>query len=91
MKKEYLSPNMLIVKIETYKPMLEASDGVIGTGGYICGATISSAHKLHIPTMLHESNAFPGKAVKMLAKKTDTILVAFEDAKNYQTTTLKSR
>ena len=30
--------------------------------------------------MLHESNSFPGKAVKMLAKKTDTILVSFEDA-----------
>ena len=30
--------------------------------------------------MLHESNAFPGKAVKMLAKKTDTIMVSFEDA-----------
>ena len=55
-------------------------DIVIGTGGYICGATISAAHRLKIPTILHESNAFPGKAVKMLAKKTDTILVSFEDA-----------
>ena len=55
-------------------------DIVIGTGGYICGATISAAHRLKIPTLLHESNAFPGKAVKMLAKKTDTILVSFEDA-----------
>ena len=55
-------------------------DIVIGTGGYICGATISAAHSLKIPTMLHESNAFPGKAVKMLAKKTDTIMVSFEDA-----------
>lgn len=57
-------------------------DVVIGTGGYICGATILAAHNLGIPTVLHESNAFPGKAVKMLAKKTDTILVSFEDAKN---------
>jgi len=31
--------------------------------------------------MLHESNAFPGKAVKMLAKKTDVIMVSFEDTK----------
>lgn len=61
--------------IQEFKP-----DIVIGTGGYICGATISSAHSLGIPTMLHESNAFPGKAVKLLAKKTDTILVSFQDA-----------
>ncbi len=63
--------------IKEFKP-----DIVIGTGGYICGATISAAHSLKIPTMLHESNAFPGKAVKMLAKKTDTILISFEDAKS---------
>lgn len=60
--------------IQEFKP-----DVVIGTGGYICGATISAAHKLKIPTMLHESNSYPGRAVKMLAKKTDTILVSFED------------
>ena len=40
-----------------------------------------AAKKYKIPTMLHESNAFPGKAVKMLAKKVDTILVSFEEAK----------
>ena len=57
-------------------------DIVIGTGGYICGATITVANKLNIPTMLHESNAFPGKAVTFLAKKTDCILVSFNDAIN---------
>ena len=61
--------------IKEFKP-----DVVIGTGGYICGATISEAHKLGIPTILHESNAFPGKAIKILAKKTNTILVSFKDA-----------
>ena len=61
--------------IQDFKP-----DIVIGTGGYICGATIFSAHSLGIPTMLHESNAFPGKAVKMAAKRTNTILVSFEEA-----------
>ena len=61
--------------IKEFKP-----DVVIGTGGYICGAVITSAHSLNIPTLLHESNSFPGRAIKMLAKKTDTILVSFEDA-----------
>lgn len=63
--------------IQEFKP-----DIVIGTGGYICGATITAAHKLHIPTLLHESNAFPGRAVTMLSKKTDCILVSFKDAKD---------
>ena len=75
---------------KTYKGLGQAKkiiedfkrDIVIGTGGYICGAVITAAHKLGIPTMLHESNAFPGKAVKMLSKKVDTIMVSFEDAKD---------
>ena len=61
--------------VKEFKP-----DIVIGTGGYICGATIIAANKYKVPTLLHESNAFPGKAVKMLAKRVDTILVSFKDA-----------
>ena len=40
--------------IQEFKP-----DIVIGTGGYICGATITAGYKLKIPTMIHESNSFP--------------------------------
>lgn len=63
--------------LKEFKP-----DIVIGTGGYICGAVISSAKKLGIPTLLHESNAYPGLAIRLLSKKTDTILVGIEEAKN---------
>ena len=56
-------------------------DIVIGTGGYICGPVIFAAIKNNIPTMLHESNAFPGIAVKLLSKKVDTVLVGFAEAK----------
>jgi len=74
----------------TYKSVGEAKriisefkpDIVIGTGGYICGPVVVAAKSKDIPVLLHESNAFPGKAVKMLAKRVDTILVSFEDAKN---------
>lgn len=63
--------------IKEFKP-----DIVIGTGGYICGAVATAAKKNNIPVVLHESNAFPGKAVKLLAKKADKILISFEDAKS---------
>ncbi len=62
--------------VKEFKP-----DIVIGTGGYICGAVAMAAKANKVPILLHESNAFPGKAVKMLSKKADTILVSFEDAK----------
>ena len=62
--------------IKEFKP-----DIVIGAGGYICGAATLAANKYKVPVILHESNAFPGKAVKMLAKKVDKILISFKDAK----------
>lgn len=56
-------------------------DIVIGTGGFICGPVLMAANKYKIPTIIHESNAFPGVATKLLSKKVDTVLVGFEDAK----------
>ena len=64
--------------VREFKP-----DIVIGTGGYICGGVISSAHGMGIPTMIHESNAYPGIATKFLSKKLDRILVAFNETKEY--------
>ena len=58
-------------------------DIVIGTGGYICGGALLSASKLGIPTMIHESNAYPGKATKFLEKKLTKILLGFKDAEDY--------
>lgn len=56
-------------------------DIVIGTGGYICGPVFYVAIKQNIPTLLHESNAYPGKTVKLLSKKVDEILVGFAETK----------
>lgn len=57
-------------------------DLVLGTGGYICGPVFSVATKRKIPTVFHESNAYPGRAVKMYSKKVDEILVGFEDTRS---------
>lgn len=57
------------------------ADVVIGTGGYICGPVMIAARRLKIPYVLHESNAYPGIAVKLLTKKASKVLVGFEDTK----------
>ncbi len=63
--------------IREFKP-----DIIIGAGGYICGPVVWAGKKENIPIILHESNAFPGKAVKTLAKKANTVLISFEEARN---------
>lgn len=57
-------------------------DIVIGTGGYICGPVFVAAQRLKIPNVVHESNAYPGTAVRMLAKRSDAVLVGFKEAKD---------
>ncbi len=56
-------------------------DAVIGTGGYVCYPVLMAAAKLHIPTLVHESNAAPGLTTKLLAKHVDRILVGFEESR----------
>ena len=54
-------------------------DVVIGTGGYACWPVVRAAASLKIPTVLHESNATPGFAIKMLEKKATKVFVNFEE------------
>ena len=58
-------------------------DICIGTGGYVCGPVIRAAQKLGIATAVHEANAYPGMAIKMLAPKCDSVMLAVEDAKKF--------
>ena len=58
-------------------------DAVIGTGGYVCYPVLAAAAKLHIPTVVHESNALPGLTTRMLEDKVDAILVGFEESRKH--------
>lgn len=64
--------------IEEFKP-----DVVIGTGGYICAPVLKAALDLDIPTILHESNAYPGLVVKLFSKKVDKLLLGFDKTKEF--------
>ena len=55
-------------------------DVVIGTGGYVSWPVCKAASQMGIPTFLHESNAVPGMAVRMLSGAADKIFLNFEKA-----------
>jgi len=59
--------------IEEFKP-----DVIIGTGGFACYPVLNAGAELGIPTVVHESNAIPGRAVRRLARKVDCVMVNFE-------------
>ena len=67
------APRKAASLIDEFKP-----DIVIGTGGYACWPTLAAAAKKGLPTMVHESNAIPGLAVRKLQNQVDKILINFE-------------
>lgn len=64
--------------LKEFKP-----DVAIGTGGYVCGPVLRQAAKQGVPVVVHESNAYPGVTVKMLAKYAAAVLLPTESAKRY--------
>jgi UDP-N-acetylglucosamine--N-acetylmuramyl-(pentapeptide) pyrophosphoryl-undecaprenol N-acetylglucosamine transferase len=58
-------------------------DLVIGTGGYVCGPILFVASLLGIPTVIHESNSYPGVTTRLLAKRVTSIFIAFDEARRW--------
>jgi len=54
-------------------------DVVIGTGGFASGTVLFMANWMKIPALIQEQNSFPGITNKLLAKKVQTICVAYDN------------
>ena len=63
--------------LKNFKPNV-----VVGTGGFVCGPILYVAEKIGIPTVIHESNSYPGVTTKLLASNASLTLLGFETTKN---------
>jgi UDP-N-acetylglucosamine--N-acetylmuramyl-(pentapeptide) pyrophosphoryl-undecaprenol N-acetylglucosamine transferase len=52
-------------------------DAVVGMGGYASGPLLYMAQRKKIPTLIQEQNSYAGLTNKLLAKKAQTICVAY--------------
>lgn len=64
--------------IKNFKP-----DAVVGTGGYVCWPVLHAAKRLKIPTLIHESNLYPGLVTKLCAKSCSEVLLNHEGTREY--------
>lgn len=64
--------------IKKFKPNV-----VIGTGGFASGPLLQMATSKNIPSLIQEQNSFPGITNKLLAKRVDTICVAYEGLEKF--------
>lgn len=60
--------------IKDFKPEV-----VVGVGGYASGPVLKAAQKVGIPTLIQEQNSYAGVTNKLLAKKADSICVAYDN------------
>lgn len=73
--------------IELFKGILDVKkiikeekiDLVIGTGGYVTAPAMMAAIQCKVPTLIHESNALPGKTTIWLSGKVDRVAVGFKE------------
>lgn len=59
--------------VEAFEP-----DVIIGTGGFACYPVLNAGAQMGIPTLVHESNAIAGKAVKKLSSYVDCVMTNFQ-------------
>lgn len=93
--KRSFSPKAIIDNVKTVGKLMKSEkeskniikefnpDVVIGFGGYVSGPVLDEAVKLHIPTCIHEQNAYPGITNKQLSKKVDKVMLTVEDARSH--------
>ncbi len=64
--------------IKQFKP-----DAVIGVGGYASWVALNVAGRRGLPTLIHEQNSFAGKSNQMLAKRANTVCVAYDNMERF--------
>lgn len=60
-----------------------APDVAVGVGGYASGPVLRVAARYNIPTLIQEQNSYAGVTNRMLAKKVNTICVAYDRMEQY--------
>ena len=72
----------LLRSILQVRQILQQGDfqGVFTTGGYIAAPAIIAARSLGLPSILHESNALPGKVTRWLSPWCSMVALGFEAA-----------
>jgi UDP-N-acetylglucosamine--N-acetylmuramyl-(pentapeptide) pyrophosphoryl-undecaprenol N-acetylglucosamine transferase len=56
-----------------------AADVVVGAAGYVCVPVVLAARTMHIPVVLMEQNAVPGRAVRLLAGGSRAVAASFAE------------
>jgi UDP-N-acetylglucosamine--N-acetylmuramyl-(pentapeptide) pyrophosphoryl-undecaprenol N-acetylglucosamine transferase len=76
------APFVAIRSVATCRPIVRDAAAVLGMGGYASVAPVIAARSVRVPAVLHEQNAIPGLANRLLARLATATAITFESARN---------
>jgi UDP-N-acetylglucosamine--N-acetylmuramyl-(pentapeptide) pyrophosphoryl-undecaprenol N-acetylglucosamine transferase len=74
------APAVALRSVRECRPLVAAADVVVGMGGYVSAPPVLAARREGRPVILHEQNAVPGLANKLLSRRARVVALSFEDA-----------
>ncbi len=75
-----LAPVVALGSVRACGPLVRGADVVVGMGGYASLPAVLAARRTGVPVVLHEQNAVPGLANRLLARIAVSVGVSFADA-----------
>jgi len=75
------APFVALRSVATCRPIVRDAAAVLGMGGYASIAAVVAARSVGVPVVLHEQNAIPGLANRLLARLATAMALTFEDSR----------
>ncbi len=74
------APVTALGSVRRVRPLVEVADVVVGMGGFVSVPAVIAGSRAHRPVVLHEQNAVPGLANRVLSRMARVVALSFPDA-----------
>lgn len=75
------APFVALRSVLRCRPIVRDASAVLGVGGYASIAPVLAGRSVGLPVVLHEQNAVPGLANRLLARVATAVALTFEDSR----------
>jgi UDP-N-acetylglucosamine--N-acetylmuramyl-(pentapeptide) pyrophosphoryl-undecaprenol N-acetylglucosamine transferase len=83
------APLVALRSVAACRPIVRGAGAVVGMGGYASVPAVLAARMTSVPALIHEQNAVPGLANRVLARAATAAAVSFESARRRFPATLR--
>jgi UDP-N-acetylglucosamine--N-acetylmuramyl-(pentapeptide) pyrophosphoryl-undecaprenol N-acetylglucosamine transferase len=74
------APVAAVAAVRRCRPVVRDAAAVVGMGGYASVPAVLAARREHVPVVLHEQNAIPGLANRVLSRVADAVALSYPEA-----------